>query len=123
MFWISRETVIHLSWKNDVMYICLLVTRRHLEQRKKVSKSLNIWSITLTCKQVAVPSSEFSFQYKPTLTTLFRFSALTFNGHHIHLDQKYAQEVEGYPGNWTSFINRFHLFIALSGKSDWFTDP
>ncbi|KAG1753443.1 hypothetical protein EDB19DRAFT_1845048 [Suillus lakei] len=43
-----------------------------------------------------LPKSEFSFSYTPSLTTLFRFSALTFNGHHIHLDKDYAQKVEGY---------------------------
>jgi 3-methylfumaryl-CoA hydratase len=30
--------------------------------------------------------------------TLFRFSALTFNGHRIHYDHPYATGVEGYPG-------------------------
>lgn len=30
--------------------------------------------------------------------TLFRYSALTFNGHRIHYDRRYATEVEGYPG-------------------------
>ena len=29
---------------------------------------------------------------------LFRFSALTYNGHRIHYDQPYATAVEGYPG-------------------------
>lgn len=29
---------------------------------------------------------------------LFRFSALTFNGHRIHFDQPYTTGVEGYPG-------------------------
>ena len=29
---------------------------------------------------------------------LFRYSALTFNGHHIHYDRRYVTEVEGYPG-------------------------
>lgn len=29
---------------------------------------------------------------------LFRFSALTFNGHRIHYDRPYAMEVENYPG-------------------------
>ena len=29
---------------------------------------------------------------------LFRYSALTFNGHRIHYDRKYAIEVEDYPG-------------------------
>jgi 3-methylfumaryl-CoA hydratase len=31
-------------------------------------------------------------------TLLFRYSALTFNGHRIHYDQPYAREVEGYAG-------------------------
>lgn len=29
---------------------------------------------------------------------LFRFSALTYNGHRIHYDRDYARQVEGYPG-------------------------
>jgi 3-methylfumaryl-CoA hydratase len=29
---------------------------------------------------------------------LFRYSALTFNGHRIHYDRQYVMEVEGYPG-------------------------
>ena len=29
---------------------------------------------------------------------LFRFSALTFNGHRIHYDRDYCRNVEGYPG-------------------------
>ena len=34
--------------------------------------------------------------YTPTSTTLFRYSALTFNGHRIHYDADYCREVEGY---------------------------
>lgn len=29
---------------------------------------------------------------------LFRYSALTYNGHRIHYDRDYARDVEGYPG-------------------------
>ncbi len=29
---------------------------------------------------------------------MFRYSALTFNGHRIHYDRRYVTEVEGYPG-------------------------
>ncbi len=32
------------------------------------------------------------------MTMLFRYSALTFNGHRIHYDPAYAREVEGYSG-------------------------
>jgi len=35
---------------------------------------------------------------QPDETTLFRFSALTFNSHRIHYDLPYATGVEGYPG-------------------------
>lgn len=34
----------------------------------------------------------------PDAVTLFRYSALTFNGHRIHYDRRYAIEEEGYPG-------------------------
>ena len=35
---------------------------------------------------------------KPDDVLLFRYSALTFNGHRIHYDRRYATQVEGYPG-------------------------
>ncbi len=34
--------------------------------------------------------------FTPDPVLLFRFSALTFNAHRIHYDQRYAQETEGY---------------------------
>ena len=34
----------------------------------------------------------------PDDVLLFRYSALTFNGHRIHFDRRYVTEVEGYPG-------------------------
>lgn len=44
------------------------------------------------------PAGEHSFTIQPTPTLLFRYSALTFNGHRIHYDTPYAREVENYPG-------------------------
>jgi 3-methylfumaryl-CoA hydratase len=34
----------------------------------------------------------------PDAVLLFRYSALTFNGHRIHYDREYVTQVEGYPG-------------------------
>lgn len=34
----------------------------------------------------------------PDDVLLFRYSALTFNGHRIHYDRQYVTQVEGYPG-------------------------
>ena len=31
------------------------------------------------------------------MATLFRFSALTYNAHKIHLDREYTRQVEGFP--------------------------
>ena len=48
--------------------------------------------------QPAPPDAAFSSTIVPNDVLLFRYSALTFNGHRIHYDRKYATEVEGYPG-------------------------
>jgi 3-methylfumaryl-CoA hydratase len=42
--------------------------------------------------------AQHSRPIQPTTTTLFRYSALTFNGHRIHYDADYCRDVEGYSG-------------------------
>jgi 3-methylfumaryl-CoA hydratase len=37
-------------------------------------------------------------RWVPDDVLLFRYSALTFNGHRIHYDRRYVTKVEGYPG-------------------------
>ena len=46
----------------------------------------------------APTDAAFSRRITPDPVLLFRYSALTFNGHRIHYDRPYATEVEGYPG-------------------------
>jgi 3-methylfumaryl-CoA hydratase len=46
----------------------------------------------------APPQSQWERGLKPDDVLLFRYSALTFNGHRIHYDRRYTTEVEGYPG-------------------------
>lgn len=41
---------------------------------------------------------EMTLQVETDPVLLFRYSALTFNGHRIHYDRPYAMEVEGYSG-------------------------
>jgi 3-methylfumaryl-CoA hydratase len=41
--------------------------------------------------------SQWSRSIEPDTTLLFRYSALTFNGHRIHYDRTYARDEEGYP--------------------------
>ncbi|MDG5976698.1 hypothetical protein H010_15625 [Hydrogenophaga taeniospiralis CCUG 15921] len=48
---------------------------------------------------VAAPTgAPWQLEIVPDDVLLFRYSALTFNGHRIHYDRKYVTEVEGYPG-------------------------
>ncbi|KAJ5126253.1 hypothetical protein N7526_008430 [Penicillium atrosanguineum] len=48
-------------------------------------------------RNVKAPSdATFRHSILPTKSLLFRFSALTFNAHLIHLDQDYTQNQEGY---------------------------
>lgn len=47
---------------------------------------------------VAPETSDFSLEIKPDPVLLFRYSALTFNGHRIHYDQPFCTGSEGYEG-------------------------
>lgn len=45
-----------------------------------------------------VPEGQWREPVEPSPTLLFRYSAVTFNGHRIHYDWPYVTETEGYPG-------------------------
>ena len=48
---------------------------------------------------VAAPgNAAWQRELTPDDVLLFRYSALTFNGHRIHYDRRYVTQVEGYPG-------------------------
>ena len=48
--------------------------------------------------QAAAEGAPWQREIVPDDVLLFRYSALTFNGHRIHYDRQYVTEVEGYPG-------------------------
>ncbi len=52
----------------------------------------------------------------PTSTLLFRYSALTMNGHRIHYDRRYAIEEECYPGLVVHGPLQAKLMIRLASK-------
>ncbi|RMZ69734.1 mesaconyl-C4 hydratase [Pyrenophora seminiperda CCB06] len=78
-------------------------------------------SQTLPTKYLSPPNSEcdFSQVVHPNRTLLFRFSALTFNAHRIHLDPDYARNVEGHrnllvhgPLSLTLLLQVFNAYLA-----------
>ncbi|MBV7569520.1 MaoC family dehydratase N-terminal domain-containing protein [Pseudomonas sp. PDM27] len=46
----------------------------------------------------AIPQGQWRDPVVPSPTLLFRYSAVTFNGHRIHYDWPYVTDTEGYPG-------------------------
>lgn len=46
---------------------------------------------------IAPEGADFTDRWHLDNTALFRYSALTFNGHRIHYDEDYSRSVEGYP--------------------------
>lgn len=48
--------------------------------------------------QLAPAGAMWERKVQPDDVLLFRYSALTFNGHRIHYDRRFATETEGYPG-------------------------
>jgi 3-methylfumaryl-CoA hydratase len=48
--------------------------------------------------RMAPAGAKWEKQWVPDDVLLFRYSALTFNGHRIHYDRRYVTGVEGYPG-------------------------
>jgi 3-methylfumaryl-CoA hydratase len=98
-----------MSSKNGATGPLVFVTVRHeMAQDGGVASPKSTTSSTAACRSLAPrrrrqdappegePPGRATIVPDPVL--LFRYSALTFNGHRIHYDRSYVTEVEGYPG-------------------------
>ena len=94
------------------VYLALGVNQRRFRQGKSAGASCVYAVSNQTVPLYTVlglPQPDFSLEFTPSPTTLFRFSALTFNGHRIHLDRDYARESEGYPGKSTTTVSESQI--------------
>jgi 3-methylfumaryl-CoA hydratase len=78
---ISDEDGLLLSEEHDIVY------RDHPSEKDNLVTSKKASTISAWCRQITANE-----------VMLFRYSALTFNGHRIHYDRRYVTEVEKYPG-------------------------
>lgn len=69
-----------VSERQDVVYRDAATAAGNAATQQPVSPEGMVWNVA------------------PTSTMLFRYSAMTFNGHRIHYDDPYARNVEGYEG-------------------------
>ena len=67
--------------------------------------------------EAAPAAAEFGETVDPDPTLLFRYSALTFNGHRIHYDRDYARDVEGYGGLVVHGPLLATMMVGLAGRA------
>lgn len=79
---IQGEAAGHWIEEHDIVYRDAAVGNWQEAAEADVDKETVHWSKTIT----------------PNSVMLFRYSALTFNGHRIHYDREYCKQHEGYPG-------------------------
>lgn len=70
--------------------------------------------------QMAPQDPDWHKEISVNPVTLFRYSALTFNGHRIHYDRIYNREVEGYPDLVVHgpLIGTFLIDLAVKSQPD-----
>ena len=69
-----------------------------IEEHDIVYRDLPAVGAVAPSPPVAPHDALWSKVITPSPVLLFRYSALTFNGHRIHYDRSYVTDVEGYPG-------------------------
>jgi len=65
-----------------------------------------------------MPAPVHTESFEATSTMLFRYSALTFNGHRIHYDVDYCREVEGYDNLVVHAPLQATLLAGLAARLD-----
>lgn len=81
-------TLEHQVWQGGTLCV---TERQNLVYREEATPGG-----ALPAPPTATQEPETRSEITPSSTELFRYSALTFNGHRIHYDTDYAQQVEGY---------------------------
>ncbi len=103
---VSRiESVTHKQGRSGEMVFVLVRHEVHNDQGLALSEEHDIVYRAAArpgeppaSPTAAETQAEWRREIRPDDVLLFRYSALTFNGHRIHYDRRYVTEVEGYPG-------------------------
>lgn len=76
----------------------LCLTEEHDIVYRSAAQATDPVPAAIAASSLAEPGEMWTRDVVPDDVLLFRYSALTFNGHRIHYDRKYVTQVEGYPG-------------------------
>lgn len=89
-------TVKHSIYAEDI----LAIIEEHDIVYREATNQIQTQISNAATKTTIVKSrqSTYKCQFPVDSVSLFRYSAITFNGHRIHYDYSYVKQVEGYPG-------------------------
>ncbi|KAL8761462.1 MAG: hypothetical protein Q9184_002419 [Pyrenodesmia sp. 2 TL-2023] len=103
-----------------------IVERRTLVFMRDRSHAADVTVISRPQRDIVKPpwDAHFCHAITPSPALLFRFSALTFNAHRIHLDQGYCRDVEGYrnllvhgPLSLVLMLQFLHIQLTKEGQA------
>ena len=101
----KRSTVLRVDHKAGRSGDLVFVMVRHDYGEGRIEEEHDIVYRDVAAPDAPVPApvpapvaSDFARDVVPDPVLLFRYSALTFNGHRIHYDQPFCTGTEGYPG-------------------------
>jgi 3-methylfumaryl-CoA hydratase len=105
---VKRSIIDNVEWKSGRSGDLIFVTLSHLystprglaleERQDIVYRRLENAPAATEQKPALAESADHSRVVKADPVLLFRYSAITFNGHRIHYDHPYVTKEEGYPG-------------------------
>ena len=88
-------TLVFVTLNHELSQLGQLCIR---EEQNLVYREMPVAAVPLPPGEAAPLNADISRAVRPDPVLLFRYSALTYNGHRIHYDRPYAIEQEFYPG-------------------------
>jgi 3-methylfumaryl-CoA hydratase len=89
------NAMIFVTVQHDIFVDDRLAIR---EEQDIVYRNPSVASKKAAKTRLETLTPEWRESVRPDAVLLFRYSALTFNAHRIHIDREYAMKEEGYPG-------------------------
>jgi 3-methylfumaryl-CoA hydratase len=123
----KRSTILDVQEKSGKTGALVFVTLEHrltgesglavIEQQDLVYReAVAPGSLAMPSGQGAAPAAPWCETCDPDAVLLFRYSALTMNGHRIHYDLPYARDAEAYPALVVQGPLQASLLIDLAAR-------
>lgn len=103
----KQSTISNIAFKSgrsgDLCFVTVshhYLSNKHviLEEEQNIVYRAEITPVAAASEKTVLPNTLASWSVHPDTVMMFRYSALTFNGHRIHYDKDYSMGEERHPG-------------------------